>query len=258
MQLSNRRIKEIASLRHRKYRERLGQYIVEGARAVDSALEAGAALREIVIRRGDAYAEQMPWSPAVQHERIAVVDEETFQKLSAVETSQGVLAVLDVPDQSTERVLAAKRILALDAVQDPGNAGTLIRTAAWFGIDAVVAGAGTVDLFNPKTVRAAMGGLFGVELAVANELAAFLDTASDAGFASYGADMRGEDAALWKPAERAVLVVGNEGSGLSAAVAKRIDGRVTIPGAGRPVVESLNVAQAATILMYLWQGRVSD
>lgn len=143
--------------------------------------------------------------------------------------------------------------MALDGVQDPGNAGTLIRTAAWFGIEGLIAGPGTVDLHNPKTVRSAMGGLFGLALTETESLADFLQAAKGGGWQIAAADTEGTPASEWRPGLPSVLVVGNEGQGISGPVLEVIDERVSIEGRGdRVAVESLNVAQAASILSYLW------
>ncbi len=103
-----------------------------------------------------------------------------------------------------------------------------------------------------------MGGLFDVEVAEVDDLVEFLRLAASKGFACYGADMVGERAESWQPGEKSVLVVGNEARGISREVGERLDQRVTIGGGGRQGVESLNVAQAAGILMYVWTARVSD
>lgn len=232
---------------------------MEGARAVKSALVAGD-VREIVVLDG-AFDEMEIETPSISPVQLTVVDEAAFGRFSDVQNSQGILAVVRMGLRSQERLLDLDRILAVDGVQDPGNLGTLIRTAAWFGIDGVVAGPGTVDFFNPKTVRSAMGGLFDVHLAESEDLASFLDDAARKGFGRFGADLDGESSETWRPPGPTVLVVGNEGSGLSAQVQQRLDGRVTIGGRGGRGgrgVESLNVAQAAGILMYEWTRRASE
>ena len=251
--LSQRRQKEIARLRQRKYRELDGAFLVEGVRAVQSAVDARAEILDLVIEEGRAHDADV----AAIIERVGgakVVDERTMERLTDVMTNQGVLAVVRMPDLDAYRLGDCRRILALDGVQDPGNAGTLIRTAAWFGIEGVLAGEGTVDLFNPKVVRAAMGGTFDVSLAVTNGLAGFLQDARANGIRVYAADMEGTPAGEWRPQTPSILVMGNEGSGLSKEVAACVDERITIPkGNARAVgVESLNVAQAASILGYLW------
>src|SRR5690625_3046549 len=130
---------------------------------------------------------------------VKVVDEPTMARLSDVMASQGVLAVVRMPDRDASRLVGYERVLALDGVQDPGNAGTLIRTAAWFGIAGVLAGAGTVDFFNPKVVRSSMGGTFDVALAATDDLAAWLHEAKGRGVHVYAADMDGTAAEAWQP-----------------------------------------------------------
>lgn len=256
MQLSRRRTKEIASLTHRKYRKRNSQYIVEGVRGVEAALAAGHVLDVVTIEAADRNPEIDRLLASV--ESFVTVDEATFRRFSDVETSQGIVAVVKMEDASPGRLLDLDRVLALDAIQDPGNLGTIIRTAAWFGIEGVVAGPGTVDFYNPKTVRAAMGGLFDVTLAETNDLALFLDEAIGRGFRIYGADLYGKSVDSWRPSPRSILVLGNEGRGISPAVQKCLSDRVTIGGAPTRGVESLNVGQAATIMMYEWSRRVSE
>ena len=266
--LSQRRQKEIARLRQRKYRERDGAFLVEGVRAVQSAVDGGAEVIDLIVERrraddADFAAIVTQVGDLMQADAtvvdVKVVDEPTMARLSDVMASQGVLAVVRMPDRDASRLVGYERVLALDGVQDPGNAGTLIRTAAWFGIDGVLAGAGTVDFFNPKVVRSSMGGTFDVALAATDNLAAWLREAKGRGVKVYAADMDGTTAEAWHPVAPSVLVVGNEGSGLSSDVAACVDERITIAkvnGGGRGV-ESLNVAQAASILGYLWTRRAT-
>lgn len=261
--LSQRRQKEIARLRQRKYRERDGAFLVEGVRAVQSAVDGGAEIIDLIVEKSRADDPDVAaivrqaggvMSADANVAGVIVVDEPTMARLSDVMTSQGVLAVVRMPDREASKLVGYERVLALDGVQDPGNAGTLIRTAAWFGIDGVLAGEGTVDLFNPKVVRSSMGGTFDVALAATDDLAGWLREAKVRGVNVYAADMEGTAAEAWRPETPSVLVVGNEGSGLSSDVAACVDERITIAKVNGDArgVESLNVAQAASILGYLW------
>lgn len=256
--LSNRRSKEMASLQHKKYRERLGQFVIEGVRSVEAAVLGGASLVDVVVQEDlqddpavrtilDALPADVPVYRAVDDDVAAI---------SNVATPQGILAVANIDLLPTDHLTATSAILALDGVQDPGNVGTLIRTAAWFGIDVVLAGPGTAGFFNPKIVRAAMGGLWDVRLSQTDDLGGILDALQRAGFALYGADLAGTPATVWQSRRPAVLVVGSEAHGLSAAVLSRLHQRIAIPGAvGRAGTESLNVAIASGILLYEWLGR---
>ena len=253
--LTRRRRKEIASLTQRKYRERLGQTLVEGRRSIASAIEAGAPLVEVLV------AESTAADPDVRRllERCQAptyeVPDAEIAAISAVETSQGVLGVAAIHVVSIAEIMESERILALDGLQDPGNAGTLIRTAAWFGVDAIVTAQGTVDLYSPKVVRATMGALWDLKHAHVDDLAGLLEALRASGFRAYGADLNGRDVRRWEPAPKSVLVLGSEGHGLSGPVAAVLDERVAIPGASSTRgTESLNVAVAAAIILYEWSA----
>lgn len=251
--LSHRRRKEIASLQHRKYRDRLGQVLVEGVRSVEAAAEAGVSLVDVVVTAAAAAEARVQALLATLGVPVYLADARTMAALSDVETSQGLLAVARLPSPAAAPAAGARAVLALDGVQDPGNVGTLLRTAAWLGVEAVLAGAGTADVYSPKVVRAAMGGLWDLAVERPPELAAALAARRAQGWACYGADLSGTPLPAWRPRHPSVLVVGSEAHGLSAAVAACLDERVVIPGGGaRRGVESLNVAVAGGILAYAW------
>lgn len=255
--LSRRRRREIASLAHKKYREQLGELLVEGERSVVSALLAQAPLVEVVFAEGVRPGPALTRLLAGSGVPCYTVPADEMDRLSEVQTSQGVLGVARAVWQPIETLDACRTVVALDGVQDPGNAGTILRTAAWFGADAVLAGAGTVDLLHPKVVRAAMGGLWDVRLYRTAALEEVVARLRRGGFACYGADLEGVASAAWQPRVPSVLVFGSEAHGLSAGVAAALDARVRIEGAdGRQGAESLNVAVAAGILLYEWLGRM--
>ena len=250
--LSNRRRKEIGKLGRVKYRRRFQQMIVEGDRAVAAAIEAGAPLVDVVIskdRQGDPLVERVSVP-------VYVVSEGEMARLSDVETPQGVLAVVRTKLMPEDQLPARRTILALDGVQDPGNVGTALRTAAWFGAEAVLAGSGTAGLFNAKVVRAAMGGLWDVQLAKTKDLAGRLAVLREGhAFQVYGADLKGISIREWKPAAPSVLVLGSEAHGISSAVKEQLSERLVIEGSRkRQGTESLNVAVAGGILLYQWLG----
>lgn len=259
--LSERSSRRIASLGRRKYRERHEQCIVEGVRGVRSAVEAGAPVRELVVedsvREDDEIARLIDRTDGSVS--VSVCGSERFARLSDVENPQGVLAVVDTQYRELEDLASWERVLALDAVQDPGNAGTLLRTAAWFGVDCVIAGKGTVDLYNPKVLRAGTGAHWELALRTHTHLDRIVDRARTTGFASYAADVAGSSVSEWRPELPSMLVLGNEGRGVSSDILDRVDRRVRIrrphlvdrvPGG----VESLNVAVASGIILYRWLG----
>ncbi|GIV59898.1 RNA methyltransferase [Rhodocaloribacter litoris] len=251
--MTNRRRKEIASLVHRKYRERLGQFCVEGVRSVEAAVAAGAPLVELVVgeaARADDRVRALLEQAGVP---VHVLPDREVARLSDVQASQGVLAVARTVLVPETTLHTHRTVLVLDGLQDPGNVGTNLRTAAWFGVEAVLAGPGTADFFNPKAVRAAMGGLWDVRLARTADLPAALERLRRAGFALYGADLDGIEVHAWTPPFPSALVLGSEAHGLTPGVAACLDARVTVPGhTARRGAESLNVAVAAGILMAQW------
>ena len=239
-------------LRRRKARERSGLFVAEGVRTVEDLLRSPLAIRGALVGpqldsgpRGEAVRQSL----VARGVEVLDVDEREFDSAAETESPQGVLAVAAVPARSWSAVAGDRpvRVLVLDAVQDPGNVGTMVRTAAALGAAATVALPGTVDLWSAKVVRSAMGAHF--------SHAAFATTWDDldrwrtAGrVAIWGADAGGSPlTAVGETPGRLALVVGNEGSGLTAAARERIEKMVALPLAG---LDSLNVAVAAGILLY--------
>ncbi|ARA94630.1 rRNA methyltransferase [Rhodothermaceae bacterium RA] len=255
--LTARRLKEIAALHQKKYRERRGEVLVEGVRAVEAAVEAGAPLVEVLVTasaRAEARVAALLARVEVPVYEVAGRD---LERLSDVRTSQGVLAVVRAAWLPEHALTTGTALVVLDGVQDPGNVGTILRTAAWFGADAVLVGPGTADVYNPKTVRATMGGLWDLGIARTDDLPGVLERLRASGWHLYGADLEGEPARRWQPARPAALVLGSEAHGLSPAVRAVLHARVSIRGrtsGRRRGVESLNVATAAGILLHAWLG----
>lgn len=250
--LTRREASQLRALRTRPNRQATGRFLVEGARAtadlltsslpvefvvVASSFEdtaAGAELRMVAERRG------VRWSR---------VEEAEFAPLAETDTPQGVIAVAHIPTASLADVPATDEplvVLVLDAVQDPGNFGTLVRTAEALGAAAVLTLPGTVDPWNPKAVRASMGSSFRLPIVPVRweELAPWLRQREVLTLAAAA----GAPALPRSMPRRAALVVGNEGAGISAETAVRADLQVGIPLRGR--AESLNVAAAAAILLH--------
>lgn len=239
-------------LKRRKARERRSQFVAEGVRTVEELLRSPVVVRGVL--RTAAVA-QAPRGAALLDElerreiECLEVDEKDFLSAADTEHPQGVLAVADVPARTLGALTIADgaRLLVLDAIQDPGNAGTLVRTAAALGAAAVVALSGTADIWNAKAVRSGVGAHFRVSAlhATLDELRAFLAAER---IALWGADAAGDAIAGVQPPRRLALAVGNEGAGLSAGVRAAAERIVGLPMAGD--VESLNVSVAAGIMLW--------
>lgn len=243
------RLADLVRFDRRRVRDDASSLVVEGVRSVESAVEAGARLRALFVTEEALAADRVAALADRAGVRPVVVGARELARVSETETSQGVVAVAAMPPEPP--LASLRRVVVLDGVQDPGNVGTLVRTAAWFGLDAVVCGPGTADVFAPKVVRSAMGGLWDVGLVRTRDIGATLDALRELGLRLVGADLGGEDAATWQPDGPTALVLGSEAHGLSPETHARLDARVTLPGRPhRQGAESLNVAVAGGVLMW--------
>jgi RNA methyltransferase, TrmH family len=239
-------------LRRRKARERQGLFAAEGVRAVEELVRSPLTVRGVLVAPQLADAPRGAALLAGLRARGAdVLEVSALEFASAAETEspQGVLAVAEIPDRSLDRLALPPRarLVLLDGVQDPGNVGTITRTAAALGATAVLALPGTVDLWNAKVVRSAMGASFHVP-AFSCTWEQLDDFRRRETVALWGADAGGTALESLTPPDRLALVVGNEGAGLSGESRTRVEVLVSLPISS--TVESLNVAVATGILLY--------
>lgn len=242
-------------LKRRRGREREESFVAEGVRAVEELLASPLDLRGVLIApqladapRGAALIEALYASTSTRDFGIAEVSEQDFRSAAETESPQGIIAIARVPERSFENIPTATplRLLVLDGVQDPGNVGTMLRTAAALGVTATVALAGTVDLWNAKVVRGAMGAHFRHHAfhAAAESLDDYL---AQHDVSLWATDTGGTSLETMRPPDRLAIAVGNEGAGVSPRLVERA--AVTV---GLPIrdVESLNVAVATGIFLY--------
>ena len=233
-------IKQIASLRQQKYRKELGLFVVEGRKMVEELLRSN--FETVGLYATEAFlTEQSSFSKA---EIVTVVQ---MEQMSGQDTPPGILAVVRIPTQDDIKT-SSHLILALDGIANPGNMGTLVRTAEWFGIHDVVCSLDCVELWNPKTVQATMGSLFRMKVWKA-DLPAYLQQAKTNGKAVYGALLEGEDLFQMKTKPEGILIIGSESHGIRAEVLPYITHPITIPRSSGSATESLNAAVAGAILM---------
>jgi TrmH family RNA methyltransferase len=245
-------------LQRRRGRERRALFVAEGVRAVEEVVRARLSIRGALVTpqllespRGRTLKNSLESRGA----ELAEVSSRELASAADTETPQGVLAIAEVPQYSLDslRLPVQARLLVLDGVQDPGNVGTILRTAAALGALAVLALPGTVDLWNPKVIRGAMGAHFRhpAMQVEPEELFSYL-TQQDVEL--WGAETRGDQLNGIAPPARLAIAVGNEGAGLSESI--RAHARRTVALALEPGVESLNVAVATGILLYALRGQV--
>ena len=230
------------------YRRQKSEFLCDSPKLLEEILLRGADLHAVVCTEDAA----LPPIPAGV--RVVTVPADVMESLSPAKTPQGVLSVCGMPDRTLPEKLPGKRYVGLDGVQDPGNVGTILRTADAFSADGLLLVNGCADLYNPKTIRATMGAAFRcpVWTCDAPALRALL-TAS--GLPLYGAALRAETIdAREADYTRCAIAIGSEGRGLSAQMLDYCDRTVLIPM--RAHCESLNAAVAATVL--LWEAARND
>lgn len=252
--LQNQHVKRWRKLLTRKGRTTFESFLVEGFHLVEEALKAKKieVLAVIGTENVQSILENVP-----HHIPTYQITKEIMTAISDTETSQEIFAEVKMPSQPDYLNLEAPYLL-LDAVQDPGNVGTLIRTAAACGFEGVVFGKGTVDPYNPKTLRAAQGSHFNVSL-LQVDLKKWITDFQRIHVPVYGTALHKHAVSYRKVTPQQVfgLVVGNEGAGVSEKILKQVDQSLYIPIRGH--VESLNVSMAAGILMYhLYQPAKGD
>lgn len=238
----------LRKLSRKKYREKERLFIVEGERAVEQVIENGLVEVEMVfVEEGKAVSSQLS--------ALSVfVEENVFAEVADTETPQGILAVCKMAEELHPEKLAGESgiIVATDAIQDPGNMGTILRTAAWFGAKGLLAGKGSVDVYHPKVVRSTAGATGSVPVWPGNLEEAFM-VLEKAGWEILLLDGGNKSVNLdsVQPTIKTVLVVGNEGNGISEALLNSGRKKVKIESqGGRGTVESLNAAIAAGIALW--------
>ena len=269
----NKRIKYIRSLLEKgNIRKKNHQFVVEGIKLVDEALEYGKVLEIICavslydeLISGDlsgnrllAENDKNITNYVKKGSSLLVVSDTVFKSMSETKTPQGILAVAEMPDYRLldkgflEQAYTKNgkiKLLVLEDTADPGNLGTIMRTAEAAGVTGVIMGKGAVDIFNPKVVRSTMGSIFRLPFAYVEDLKETIKELKKQGISFYATHLKGEKSYKdIKYSDRSAIIVGNEARGLSDEVADLADTYVLIPMQGK--VESLNAAVAAALMMY--------
>lgn len=251
--LSKNRIKYIHSLELKKYRKAEHAFLAEGNKLVQDLL--GHFPCKLLV----ATTSWLEAHPRLMAQETIEVSTEELGRASLLKTPQEVLAVFEIPQYTYDSSLPVHTLcLALDDVQDPGNLGTIIRIADWFGIRHIFCSQGTVDAFNPKTVQATMGALARVELHYCN-LKDFIQAQTCNHVPVFGTFLDGTDIYVQKLSSNGVIVMGNEGNGVSREIEELVSHKLLIPNypQGQATSESLNVAVATAIVCAEFRRRMS-
>jgi len=229
-------LKIIASLKSGRYRQKYDQFVVEGRKSVIELFHSSFEVKDIYCTQAFAEAHDLPFIPTI-------IRDEEYNKISQMDTPPGILAVAKIRQYGLGDLNLNEGItLALDGISDPGNLGTMLRTADWFGVKQIVLSKDCCDFYNLKCLSATMGSFTRV-LPVYTELQEVLEKHHSAGFFMDGENI--EESDLKGPI---IMVIGNESRGIREETAKRIGRRIAIPGAGN--AESLNAAVAAGIGLF--------
>ncbi|OOQ60106.1 TrmH family RNA methyltransferase [Mucilaginibacter pedocola] len=245
--LSKSQISLLTSLQHKKFRRENGLFLVEGHKSITEFANSPYRIHTIYHTPGNA-PKLLNLSRKINFQEISLNE---LQKVSALKNPADALATVYLPEDTglSNKQLQNKFTLVLDGVQDPGNMGTIIRTADWFGITTIICSEDTVDAYNPKVVQATMGSLARMSIHY-TDLKAFLQSTN---LPVFGALLNGESIYRTNFGNEGLVVMGNEGNGIRPEIEPLVSHRVTIPRIGG--AESLNVAIATAIFCSEVAGR---
>lgn len=250
--MSKQKLAAVKKLLQKKYREEEGKFIIEGWKAIEEALNSSTPIETVMYDEQKNEDKKLFARIKKCGAELLAVSPKDIDSLSDAVAAQGVIAVL--PKLPSLHLLAnflhreSALIVAVEQINDPGNLGTIIRTCDWFGVDAVVIGEKSVEVYNPKVVRATMGSLFHLPVIDKADLVSFFKKSRHEGFSIYSAELiESSDFRSVKWEKKSILVIGNESHGVSRNISALADHRVKIPAFGK--AESLNAAIACGIIL---------
>ena len=246
----NEFIKHIKKLKDKKYRDINKEFIVEGIKLIKEAIEEKAEIKQIVIcdncQNNDIIPKELMYEIA-KYECIYVT-EKIFSSITDVNTPQGILAIIGRNNEETQIDYTQDIIIALDDIQDPGNLGTILRTIDSIGLNQILVSKGTADSYNPKVVRSTMGAIFRVKIIECEDLEKTLKEVKKQKYELVITSLQTKNSIYDIEYNKKVIVIGNEGNGVSKKIQDMADVKVKIPMIGK--TESLNASVATGIVLY--------
>ena len=241
LMISKQKIKFISSLKHNKYRLKYNCFVVEGAHIVSEFISSNFKIHSIYGTK--------EWVENNEHDNANIVTKRELSRISSLKNPSNVLAVIYQPNAQIDLsiLFKEKHIIFLDSISDPGNLGTIIRTADWFGVKSIFLSNECVDVFNSKVVQATMGSLSRVKI-IKGDLEIALKKVKESNIVCYGASLLGESIYNLKKNNQYALVLGNESHGISKKIIKLLDKKILIPSKNKSV-DSLNVSVAFGIIL---------
>ncbi len=242
--ISKNKLSRYTALQQKKYRKLHNEFIVEGKKGVEEFIRSGFQVVDLIVVEGQSDLASLP------SDKIVWISEKDMKKLSSLSTAPGIAGVFVLPQEKRNEDWKDSFSLVLDGVRDPGNMGTIIRTADWFGIKNIFCSEDCVDIYNAKVVQSSMGSLARVNVVYTDILQMFEKTNLPSDFDVMGAFMNGEAVSGFQFKGKGVLVLGNESDGIRENMSALISKKLSIPKAPDSQTESLNVAIAAAIFCY--------
>jgi RNA methyltransferase, TrmH family len=242
--LNKTHTKYIQSLHHKKFRDELGEFIAEGPKVVLELLDSREFVCIYVVALENWIETNAKLLQKYPGPEIIPVKDFELQKVSLLTTANNVLAVFKKKPFTYSDNVNNKITLVLDGIQDPGNFGTIIRTADWFGVGNIICSANCADMYNPKVVQSTMGSLARIDI-IYTGLEDWLQ--KNKHLKKYAAALHGKNISEYKKLKEAIIIIGNEGKGISQTVMELADEKITIEKIGE--AESLNAAVAAGIIL---------
>lgn len=236
--MTKKELSNIRKLAQKKHRLELGLFVAEGEKAINEIIDGGMILQKL-------YATES--SSLKPNSHVEIITKEEMSKISFLQTPSSLFGLFKLPrDVHSKTITTNELVLMLDGVQDPGNLGTIIRLADWFGITKIFCSFSTADCFNPKVVQATMGAIARVSI-VYTDLIEMLKNAQQNNIPICGTFMNGDNIYTTALPQNGILLMGNEGSGITTEVESLVTHHLTIPSFKDDNVESLNVAIATSI-----------
>lgn len=241
-------IKAVQALKQAKYRKEYQQFVIEGRKSVEELLSSS-------IETVGLYAtERFLADYECQDPRLEIVSEVQMEQMSSLDTPPGIMAVARIPSKTLESLPPERLSIALDGIGNPGNLGTIIRTAEWFGIKNIICSNDCVEVWNPKVIQATMGSVFRINV-VSTDLEAYLKKQKDMGKALYGALLKGENIYAKDHWDEGILIIGSESHGIRESLLPLITHPITIPRSTDSLTESLNASMATGIILAFWASK---
>lgn len=256
--LSKNKIRFILSLQKRKVREEYRMFIAEGDKIVKEIIDSGFPVKSLICK--PEYLAGIPVSAREKIEEIIPVKYEELKQISSLTTPHNAMAVIRMPDYSLDMdEILLEIVPVLDFIQDPGNMGTIIRAAAWFGIKNIVCSLNCVDFYNPKVIQATMGAFLNVKVHYC-DLPDFLETVMKKEVPVFATVLNGKSIYEHQLGSRGIILIGNESKGISEKLFTYVTDRITIPKFcdAKYGIESLNAGMAASVVFSEFRRRRQD